>query len=43
MLCGYLDENDTYEVIKEPPVQKESEKGKEKLKQGKGKEESSVS
>ncbi|KAG0646219.1 hypothetical protein D0Z07_8264 [Hyphodiscus hymeniophilus] len=38
MLCGYLDENDTYEVIKEPPKEasKEPEKGKEKN-QGKGK------
>ena len=36
MLCGYLDENDKYEVVREPPV-KEPEKGKEKAKLGTGK------
>lgn len=37
MLCGYLDENDKYEVFKTPPNEKESEKQKSKSKQQKGK------
>jgi hypothetical protein len=37
MLCGYLDENDTYEVIETPPNEKESEKEKPKSKNSKGK------
>ncbi len=37
MLCGYLDENDTYEVIKKPPEEKRPEKEKARAKQQEGK------
>jgi hypothetical protein len=43
MLCGYLDENDTYEVVKEQPVQKEPEKEKSKQGKGKGRDSSAAS
>jgi hypothetical protein len=37
MLCGYLDENDTYEVANAPPTERDSEKEKSRVKQTKGK------
>lgn len=43
MLCGYLDENDTYKVINAPPAEKGPEKERSKSKQGKGKGKDSAS